>query len=100
MTTATSFSASCQISKISKHRPEPVGHAREFILLDGPRRVDVLRASLRALTHKRTLPHAVVLGENAHPLRRPFVARVPVIALGERNRRRADKTGLEAVDRT
>src|SRR5207245_1940614 len=79
-------------------RLEPVGRARELVLLDGSRRVYVLGARLRALAHEGALPHAVVLGEDLQPLPRSLVTGVHVVALGEGDGRGADEAGLQAVD--
>src|SRR5262249_55950900 len=78
---------------------EPVHRGLELVALDGAGRVDVLGTGPRALADKGAAPDALVLGQDLPALLRPLVARVEVIALGQRDRRRADELRLQAVDR-
>src|SRR6516165_1096261 len=62
--------------------------------------IDVFRTDLRALTDERAPPDSIVLGEHLESFRAPFVSRIEVVALRERDRGRPDEARLEAVDGT
>src|SRR5689334_18603426 len=64
-------------------RFEPLERRRELVPLDRARRVDMLRAHLRALPHERASPDPVVLRQHLEPLVAPFVTRVEIVALRE-----------------
>src|SRR6476660_9577472 len=71
----------------------------QLVTLDGAGWIDVLGADLGALADERAAPDPLVLGEHLHASRRAFVAVVEVVALRQRDGRRADELRIEAVDR-
>src|SRR5678816_3674385 len=81
-------------------RLEPLERSSQLVALDRAGRVDMLRAHLRALAHERAPPDPVVLRQDLQSLVAPFVTRVEVVALRQRDRRRSDERRLQAIDRT
>src|SRR6185437_2199173 len=72
-------------------------HCRcEFVLLDGSCGIDVLRANLRTLANERASPNAFRMGENRHALFRSLIAGVFVVALSQRQRRRAEEYRIKS----
>src|SRR5580704_18768011 len=70
----------------------------ELGLLDRLGRVDALRTDHRAFADEAALPDALGVGDHREPLGQPLVARVEVVAAGERDRGRSEKFVVKAVD--
>lgn len=56
----------------------------------------MLRADLRAITHKGAGPDAILAIQLCHTLFFAFVAIIEIVAMRQRNGRRADKLGVKA----
>src|SRR5215510_13157882 len=82
-----------------KQRLVPFRHRANLVLLDGARRVDVLRTDPRAFAVERTTPDAFVLRKDVHALFGALVAGILVVALRQRDGRGADKMLVQADDR-
>src|SRR5512143_2366293 len=73
------------------HRGEIVDGTGELRLLDGARRIDILRADDRAGADKAALPDALMCRDHVLPRLAADVAGIQVVALRQRQRRRADE---------
>lgn len=73
-----------------------VFRAFHLALLDRGRRVDVLRTHFRAVANESTGPDAILAVKLRHAFLFTVVAAVFVIAVGEGDRRRADKFRVQA----
>src|SRR5262245_26384866 len=94
----TEASSRLPLSPGHQKRLEPVHRGRDLVALDRAGRIDSLRTDDGALADERAGPDAVVLRDQVAALARSLVARVEVVALRDRDRRRADERGLERVD--
>src|ERR1700690_1737257 len=79
---------------------QPVDYGGNLVLLDSARRIYVFGADARAFPDERTTPDSVRMGQHCGAFRRSLVARVHVVALGQRQRRGADKDWVQADHRT
>src|SRR6266700_2298934 len=90
------------------HSSLPPGHQErldrrrrrgQLVPLDRAGRVDPLRAGPRALADERAAPDTLGLGQHGQPQVRALVARIQVVPLGERDRRRPDELAVQPVHR-
>src|SRR5271168_2922724 len=81
-------------------RLHPVEGRGEFILLNRTGGIDVLGANSRALTDKSAAPDAIRMSQRGQAFGGPLIAVVEVVALGQRQRGRADELLVESDDRT
>src|SRR5260370_574443 len=70
----------------------------EFVLLNGAGGIDVFGADARAFADKGAAPDGVVLGEDGEAVFGTLIARVEVVALGERDSGGAGEERVEAID--
>src|SRR5262245_15678061 len=82
-----------------KQRLVPFRHRFDLVLLDGARRVDVLRTDPRAFAVERASPNAFVLREDVQAPFGALVARILVVALRQSDGRGADEMLVQPDDR-
>src|SRR5262245_24178111 len=81
-----------------KQRLVPFRHRFDLVLLDGARRVDVLRTDPRAFAVEGSAPYAFMLRKAVQSPFGALVARVLVVALRQRDGRRAYEMLVQADD--
>src|SRR4029450_5995249 len=77
----------------------PFRHRFDLVLLNGARRVDILRANPRALAVERAAPDAFVLRKDVQAFVGPLVAGILVVALRQRYGGRPDEMLVQPDDR-
>src|SRR5262245_19839768 len=82
-----------------KQRLVPFRHRFDLVLLDGARRVDVLRTDPRAFAVERATPDAFVLRKDVQALFGALVAGIFIVALRQGDGRRADEMLIQPDDR-
>src|SRR5712692_2831428 len=70
----------------------------ELCLLDRLRRIDAFGAHHRALADEAALPDALGVRDHRQAFLDALVARIEIVAAGKRDRRRAEKLVVQAVD--
>src|SRR5262249_40559694 len=86
----------------SRQQPglEPIQRGGNFGLLDGGGGIDVLGTHLRAGADEGAFPNALVAGDHVGPLVVAVVTRIEIVAVRQRERRRADKAFVQPALRT
>src|SRR5262245_16723422 len=81
-------------------RLEPIQRGRNFGLLDCGGGIDMLGAHIRAGADEGALPNALVARHHLGPLLVTSVTRVEIVAVRQRERRRADEALVQSALRT
>ncbi len=71
----------------------------QLVALDRAGRIDAFRTSRRTFAHQGARPSAVGRGQDIPAIRRTLVARVQVVPLPQRDRRRTEEVGVQRVHR-